>query len=238
MNNSEIRRFYTSSGSFPLQDRNGRILGEISYMENTSNRRRLYRICDFTRALHLNSRFSQNVKHHHRFPASGFAWGDWPAIRGALRRLRRAGDDILEIGKRKSPEEPLHVHAVTVSEKRTNPLIRLLQSLPKDNLPQALLTFQRCQEDFAGWLTSIGGDPENYHLKDLQEFTALDYLRLLRDCGVILRRGKTEPAPESRASGAAAPDVSGYPCVELQTPDGRNLQITVNVNLRSPVSES
>lgn len=211
----DIEKIYTYTGSFELKIRN-KILGTIRYVEDVTHNRKLYRNSDFINALKLHRNFSVNIKPHYRFPGMRHTWSDWVAIKSALGKISNPSEQILEIRSRIKPEEPGVSHSITRIIKDTR-IFRFIENLPENQIPEALLTYHECRNHFSKWIKKFGGNPEKFLFEDFEKFSALDFLELLEESGITLKKPETEKIPNAN--------------IDLQKIDGKNLQININIQL-------
>ncbi len=207
---------YTFTGVFSLSSGNT-ILGEINYVENTSKHYRLYRISDFIRTLKLPRNFTMFVDSRYRFPGARYCWASWIALKSALRDFNRPTDIILDIMNRKSPEE----NPTPIKFEKKNQLLDFLLRLPDDKLLNALSSFEMASRDFGAWVKQFGGKPEDFLWEDLEEFSALDFVDLLKSYNFrFVKASELEKKTH---------EIPGISVKELE--DGKNLQITLNLKL-------
>lgn len=211
---------YTFTGVFSLCSGNT-ILGEINYVENTLKHYRLYRISDFIRTLKLPRNFTVFVDSRYKFPGARHCWASWIALKSALRDFNRPTDIILDIMNRKSPEE----NPTPIKFEKKNRLLDFLLRLPDDKLLNALSSFEMASRDFGAWVKQFGGKPEDFLLKDLEEFSALDFVDLLKSYNFrFVKASELEKKEEKKTH-----EIPGISVKELE--DGKNLQITLNLKL-------
>lgn len=233
MTSAELQKSYNYKGAFILKV-GEKVLGNIQFVEDVTKGRKIYRLVDFIHALGLRRNFSTNIKPHYRFPGFGFTWADWTAIRGALNRIPKKDEVILELANRTRPEES--TVQTQIRKAKSSTLNQLLSGLSKTERAEALLTFWRCKVNFSGWLKRYCVDPEKYPYAELEKFTALEYLDWLTKTDITLQNmvpvAKTEkvvPADAAPVNPEAAPTVHN---VDLKGSDGKELHIHIHLNMK------
>lgn len=209
-------RDYTYTGSFSLKSGNT-ILGEIHYVKNVTKHYKLYRVADFINALKLSRNYTTKIESRYRFPGTRHCWAPWTSIKGALRNLNHPTDVILEVMNRQNPEES----KTSIKFEKENKLLDFLLRLPNDKLLLALTSFDMVSKDFEAWIKQFGGKAEDYLLKDLEEFSAMDFVDLLKSYSFKIVKASDAEKQNSQ-------EVSG---VSVKTLEGRNFQIVLNLKL-------
>lgn len=209
-------RDYTYTGSFSLKSGNT-ILGEIRYVENVTKHYKLYRVADFINALKLPRNYTTKIKSRYRFPGTRHCWAPWVSIRESLRNLNRPTNIIVDVMNRQTPEES----KTPIKFEKENKLLDFLLRLPNDKLLLALASFDLVSKDFGTWIRQFGGKAEDFLLKDLEEFSAMDFVDLLKSYNFKI----VKDSPEEKQ------DFKEIPGVSVKTLEGRNLQIVLNLKL-------
>lgn len=209
-------RDYTYTGSFSLKSGNT-ILGEIHYVKNVTKHYKLYRVADFINALKLPRNYTTKIESRYRFPGARHCWAPWVAIKESLRNLNRPTNAILDVMNRQTPEES----KTPIKFEKENKLLDFLLGLSNDKLLLALTSFDMVSKDFEAWIKQFGGKAEDYLLKDLEEFSAMDFVDLLKSYNFKIVKASDSEKQSSQ-------EVSG---VSVKTLEGRNFQIVLNLKL-------
>lgn len=209
-------RDYTYTGSFSLKSGNT-ILGEIRYVESVTKHYKLYRVADFINSLKLPRNYTTKIESRYRFPGARHCWAPWVAIKESLRNLNRPTNAILDVMNRQTPEES----KTSIKFEKENKLLDFLLRLPNDKLLLALASFDLVSKDFGTWIRQFGGNAEDFLMKDLEEFSAMDFVDLLKSYSFkIVKASDTEKQSSQEVSG-----------VSVKTLEGRNFQIVLNLKL-------
>ena len=209
-------RDYTYTGSFSLKSGNT-ILGEIRYVENVTKHYKLYRVADFINSLKLPRNYTTKIESRYRFPGTRHCWAPWVSIRESLRNLNRPTNIIVDVMNRQAPEES----KTSIKFEKENKLLDFLLRLPNDKLLLALASFDLVSKDFGTWIRQFGGNAEDFLMKDLEEFSAMDFVDLLKSYNFKIVKA-------SDAEKQSSQEVSG---VSVKTLEGRNFQIVLNLKL-------
>ena len=108
-----------------------------------------------------------------------------------------------------------------VKFEKENKLLDFLLRLPNDKLFLALASFDLVSKDFGTWIRQFGGKAEDFLLKDLEEFSAMDFVDLLKSYSFKIVKASDAEKQNSQ-------EVSG---VSVKTLEGRNFQIVLNLKL-------